>query len=82
MRFTGLTTAPGAPKGSFGPEDGNHLILDFTQGAHGRAFCGGRHYDLPDPRAELVTVKNSQATLEIVTATAAPRRWARWRLLP
>ena len=72
MRFTGLTTAPGAPKGSFGPEDGNHLILDFTQGAHGRAFCGDRHYDLPDPRAQLVTVKNNQATLEIVSGHGSP----------
>lgn len=72
MKFAGLTSAPGVPKGSFGPEDGDHLILDFTQGAHGRAFCGDRHYDLPDPRAQLVTVRNNQAILEIVSGHGLP----------
>lgn len=72
MKLAGLMTPSGAPKACFGPEDGNRLILDFTQGAHGRAFCGDRHYDLPDPRAQLVTVRNDQATLEIVSGHGAP----------
>jgi len=72
MKLAGLMTSSGAPKGCFGPEDGKHLILDFTQGTHGRAFCGDRHYDLPDPRAQLVTVRNSQATLEIVSGHGCP----------
>ena len=72
MKLAGLTTVQSAPKARFGPEDGNHLILDFTQGTHGRAFCGERHYDLPDPRAQLVTIRNSQATLEIVSGHGSP----------
>lgn len=72
MKLAGLMMPSVAPKGCFGPEDGNHLILDFTQGTHGRVFCGERHYDLPDPRAQLVTVKNNQATLEIVSGHGFP----------
>lgn len=72
MELAGLMTPSSAPKACFGPEDGNRLILDFTQGAHGRAFCGDRHYDLPDPRAQLVTVRNDQATLEILSGHGSP----------
>lgn len=72
MKLAGLLTPSGAPRACFGPEDGNHLILDFTQGAHGRAFCGHRHYELPDPRGQLVTVRNNQATLEIVSGHGSP----------
>lgn len=72
MKLAGLTPVQSAPKGCFGPEDGNHLILDFTQGAHGRAFCGQRQYDLPNPRVQLVAVKNDQATLEIVSGHGSP----------
>jgi hypothetical protein len=72
MKLAGLTPAPGTLKGHFGPEDGDHLILDLTQGPHGRAFCGSQHYDLPDPRAQLVTVENQLATLEIISRHGAP----------
>lgn len=72
MKFAGPITANGMTKGSFGLEDGNHLVLDFTQGAHGWAVCGDRRYDLPDPRAQLVTVRNSQAALEIVSRHGVP----------
>lgn len=72
MKLAGLKAVQSAIKACFGPEDGNHLILDFTQGTHGRAFCGDRHYDLPDPRAQLVAVRNNQATLEIVSGHGSP----------
>lgn len=72
MKLAGLTAVRSAPKACFGAEDGNHVILDFTQGTHGRAFCGNRHYDLPDPRAQLVTVRNGQAMLEILSGHGSP----------
>ena len=72
MRFAGPVTAKGVTRGAFGPEDGNRLTLDFTQGPHGRAVCGECRYDLPDPRAQLVTVRNNQAALEIVSGHGVP----------
>src|ERR1700690_2583480 len=65
MRLSGMAAVSGDFKASFGPEDGLHITMDFTQGAHGRAFCGERIYDLPDPRVQLVTVRNPSAVLEI-----------------
>jgi len=59
-------------KGSFGPENGSHIVLDFTQGRHGRAFCGDQCYDLPDPRAQLVTVNSPGSTLEIISVHGNP----------
>lgn len=72
MKLAGLTAVQSSPKACFGPEDGNHVILDFTQGTHGRAFCADRHYDLPDPRTQLVTIRNNQAVLEIVSGQGSP----------
>jgi len=65
VKLAGIAHA-GPIKGSFGPEDGSRIVLDFTQGSHGRAFCGDRCYDLPDPRAQLVMVHSPEATLEII----------------
>ena len=65
MKLSGMAPAPKDVKASFSREDGVHIVLDFTQGAHGRATCGQRTYDLPDPRVQLVTVRNPSAVLEI-----------------
>jgi hypothetical protein len=51
-----------APKGCFGPEDGNHLILDFTQGTHGQVFAASVTADLPDPRRSWSPSRTTQAT--------------------
>lgn len=72
MKLVSLRGTSHAPRGWFGPEDGPHLILDFNQGAYGRAFCLDRHYDLPDPRTQLVTIKNHQATLEVIGGHGSP----------
>lgn len=71
MKFAGIAQETPV-KGSFGPEDGSHIVLDFTQGQHGRAFCGEQCYDLPDPRAQLVTVNSPRSTLEIVSRHGNP----------
>jgi hypothetical protein len=71
MKFAGVAQQ-GAVKGWFGVEDGSHIVLDFTQGRHGRAFCGDQCYDLPDPRAQLVTVSNPGSALEIISVHGNP----------
>jgi hypothetical protein len=74
MKLASFSASANPVKGSFSPEDGDVIRLDFTQGAHGRAFCDGHAYDLPDPKAQLVTVSHPAGTLEITgpQGTAAP----------
>jgi hypothetical protein len=65
MKLAGIVKGTNPVKGAFSQSDGEAILLDFTQGAHGRAFCGVRTYDLPDPKAQLVTVSNPSGTVEI-----------------
>ena len=65
MKLAGIVNVTNPVKGAFSQGDGETILLDFTQGAHGRAFCGVRTYDLPDPKAQLVTVSNPGGTVEI-----------------
>jgi hypothetical protein len=74
MKLAGITSGAGANnvKGTFGIQDGPSIILDLTQGAHGRAFCGTASYDLPDPRSQMVRINNPKAALEIVSSHGVP----------
>jgi len=65
MKLAGVVNGTNPVKGSFSENDGGTILLDFTQGAHGRAFCGVRTYDLPDPKAQLVTISNPTGAVEI-----------------
>jgi len=66
MRLAGLSSRDNV-KGSFDQSDGSRILIDFTQGPFGRAFCQDKSYDLPDPRAQLVTVSLPNGRLEITS---------------
>jgi len=65
MKLAGIVNGTNPVKGAFSKTDGDTILLDFTQGPHGRAFCGDRTYDLPDPRAQMVTISHPDGTVEI-----------------
>ena len=64
MKLAGISNGMNPIRGSFSnlTED---LVLDYTQGAHGRAFVGNAIYDLPDPRKQMVSVDMGENTVEI-----------------
>jgi hypothetical protein len=72
MKLAGYSNGNHPTKGSFSDADAGSIILDFTQGAHGRAFCGASTYDLPDPRVQQVQVSLPEGTLEITSGHGAP----------
>jgi hypothetical protein len=72
MKIASYSSSNNPVKGSFSTQDGDLIRLDFTQGAHGRAFCGNQAYDLPDPKNQLVSVSNMAATLEITGPQGMP----------
>ena len=72
MKIASYSSSNNPVKGSFSTQDGDLIRLDFTQGAHGRAFCGNQAYDLPDPKNQLVSVSNMAAALEITGPQGMP----------
>ena len=76
MKLAGIVNVTNPVKGAFSQGDGETILLDFTQGAHGRAFCGVRTYDLPDPKAQLVTVSNPAVPLRSPVRMEWRRKWA------